>query len=139
VLLLRTSENVLYILRTEQVNIYSFGGNARAMATGRAYPQGSNAFTFIYSRNINIFPGFSQFAPSLYRIENSCPVRVTNCVDQVRHFSLNGASPFLISDIFAQFQFEPDNDWNFIYEDWQGNTTLSKHCERPVLYARTNC
>jgi hypothetical protein len=35
---------------------------------------------------ISVYLGFSQFAPSLYRFENTCPLRVTNCVDQVDSF-----------------------------------------------------
>lgn len=66
-----------------QVNVYSFGGNARAMATGRSYPEGRGARAIVCSEQLKALSGFSKYAPSLYRIENTCPFRVTNCVDQV--------------------------------------------------------
>mmetsp|Transcript_45621 Transcript_45621/g.130178 ORF Transcript_45621/g.130178 Transcript_45621/m.130178 type:complete len:771 (-) Transcript_45621:99-2411(-) len=93
---------VLWVRNCRDVNIFSYGGNARPPSTGSTYPA-----------------GFAQYPPSLYRIEDSCPVRVTNCVDQ--------------------FQFEPDNNWNFVYERFAGTETLTGHCVRPALYARTTC
>lgn len=92
----------LWIRDCSHVNIYSFGGNAKPLATGSAYPA-----------------GFAQYPPSQYRIENSCPVRVTNCVDQ--------------------FQFPPADDWNFVFEKYFGQEVLSEHCDRPVLYSRESC
>eukprot|EP00747_Dinoflagellata_sp_TGD_P010525 gnl/TRDRNA2_/TRDRNA2_119907_c2_seq1.p1 gnl/TRDRNA2_/TRDRNA2_119907_c2~~gnl/TRDRNA2_/TRDRNA2_119907_c2_seq1.p1 ORF type:complete len:564 (+),score=46.97 gnl/TRDRNA2_/TRDRNA2_119907_c2_seq1:1-1692(+) len=92
----------VWIRNSTNVSIYSHGGNARAMASGSHYPH-----------------GYTQYPPTLYRIEDSCPVRLTNLVDQ--------------------FQFQPDDDWNFIYDNYRGNTTLTSHCDRPVLYARATC
>ena len=89
------------IANSSNVSIYSHGGNARARPTGSKYDE-----------------GFPQFAPSLYRIEDSCPVRLTNMVDQ--------------------FQFQPDNNWNFILDVGQDRQqALTASCERPVLYERT--
>eukprot|EP01052_Picozoa_sp_SAG31_P035924 SAG31_NODE_4403_length_3266_cov_1.232397_2_plen_737_part_01 len=47
----------MIIKNSTNVSVYSHGGNARARPTGTSYD-----------------PGFPQFKPSLYRIENSCPV-----------------------------------------------------------------
>lgn len=92
----------LWVRNCSEVNVFSFGGNARPRKTGDTYP-----------------PGFAQFPPSLYRLEDSCPLRITNCVDQ--------------------FQFAPDNDWNFILERYGGSEVLTGHCERPVLFSRQAC
>ena len=35
-----------------------------------------------------------------------------------------------------QFQFAPDDDWNFVFEQHADAHTLTAHCERPVLYGR---
>jgi hypothetical protein len=78
-----------------QINVFSFGGNARAMATGRTYPKGQTLR--VRSRSCPIdhpLSGFAQYAPSLYRFEHSCPLRVTNCVDQVARLSAVSATSF---------------------------------------------
>lgn len=66
---------------------------------------------------------------------------LARCVSRTASIRSRPLSHFLSRFLyhFLQFQFEPDNDWNFVYEEWQGNTTLSQHCERPVLFARTEC
>ena len=43
-------------------------------------------------------PGFAQYPPSLIRVEDSCPITFANLVDQ--------------------FQFAPDDDWNFVYDKY---------------------
>ena len=65
-------------------------------------------------------PGYAQRPPSLYRVEDSCDVVAANLVDQ--------------------FQFAPDDDWNFLYvRDAGGSVTLTGHCERPAYYASVAC
>ena len=61
----------------------------------------------------------TQRPPSIYRFEDSCPVTVGNLVDQ--------------------FQFAPDDDWNFVLERRKGVDRLTPHCERPVLDRRSDC
>ena len=90
------------IKNSTNVSVYSHGGNARARPTGASYD-----------------PGFPQFKPSLYRIEDSCPVRLTTMVDQ--------------------FQFQPDSNWNWLLDVRGGAEVLTRPCERPVLYERSVC
>lgn len=60
--------------------------------------------------------GFTQRPSSIYRFEETAPLTVANLVDQ--------------------FQFGPDDDWNFVWESYGGEEVLTGHCERPVLYKR---
>ena len=89
----------LWVRNSSHFLVSSFGGNMRAMATGKPYPA-----------------GFTRRPSSIYRFEASRPLVVANLVDQ--------------------FQFAPDDDWNFLYERFAGEEVLTQHCERPVLYKR---
>ena len=60
--------------------------------------------------------GWAQYPSSIYRFEETSPITVANLVDQ--------------------FQFGPDNDWNFVYERFAGVERMTAHCERPVYYKR---
>ena len=77
---------------------YSYGGNLKPLPTGSSYPS-----------------NFAQLPPSLYRFENTCPLKVTNLVDQI--------------------SFPKDDDWNFIYDQFKGDALLSEHCDRPSFTA----
>ena len=60
--------------------------------------------------------GWAQYPSSIYRFEETSPITAANLVDQ--------------------FQFGPDNDWNFVYERFAGVERMTAHCERPVYYKR---
>ena len=92
----------LWVRNCTNFNAFSYGGNLKPLPTGRSYPQ-----------------GFAQYPTSLYRFENTCPMTVTNLVDQI--------------------SFPKDNDWNFVYEWYRGRELLTAHCERPVLFSRVDC
>ena len=89
----------LWVRNCTGVQLTSFGGNMRPMASGSAYP-----------------PGYAQRPPSILRVEDSRALLLANLVDQ--------------------FQFAPDDDWNFVYERVGEAETLTAHCERPVLFTR---
>ena len=56
----------LWVRNSTNVHVYSYGGNAIPLWTGKTYPS-----------------NFKQYPPSLYRIENTCPFTATNLVDQI--------------------------------------------------------
>ena len=56
----------IWVRNSSNFNIYSYGGNAMPLWTGKTYPS-----------------NFKQYPPSLYRIENTCPFTATNLVDRI--------------------------------------------------------
>ena len=63
---LNNRDIAIWVRNSSNFNIYSYGGNAMPLWTGKSYPS-----------------NFKQYPPSLYRIENTCPFTATNLVDQI--------------------------------------------------------
>eukprot|EP00943_MAST-04B_sp_MAST-4B-sp1_P001700 g1700.t1 len=56
----------LWVRNSTNVHVYSYGGNAMPLWSGKSYPK-----------------NFKQYPPSLYRVENTCPFTATNLIDQI--------------------------------------------------------
>jgi hypothetical protein len=134
-----TSETNIEMVRASDVRIYSLKTEGAWRDITEGSPKGDhNPDVALWLRNCSDVlvsswggngrprlagssypPGFAQYPPSLIRVEDSCPITFANLVDQ--------------------FQFAPDDDWNFVYDKYGGVEKLTAHCERPVLYKRDHC
>ena len=102
---------VLWINRSDNINLYGLGGNAAAFAAAEGYPA-----------------GYATYTPSLIRVTDSSNFRIVNTVDYGR---ASGNDPVFGKGV------DP-NLWHAIVERQNGIETRSNVRDRPVLYMRTS-
>lgn len=103
---------VLWIRDSNNVSVYGYGGNAVAFEASYQFP-----------------PNFAQFMPSLFRIERTPNVRLTQLVDEPR---VSGDHPVFGVGV------DP-NLWHMLLEVTpSGLQVYTEVLDRPVLYKRGN-
>lgn len=90
-----------WVRDSKQIEFYSFGGNVVAMKPPHTYPS-----------------GFAQYYPSVLRIENTCPLRLSNAIN----FMMWGHAEFA-----------------FIFDGYHGVNITTGNTEKPSLYVRDSC